>query len=168
MNIKDKTFKRKLRQPTLRDATWERSNDIYSQDRYNLRTHQVAQYLCPTADRVSVTHNNNFKATATQHLVAQQVLHACIAYIYNADGNKQNIDMLLKDNPERWASSLSNEWGRLSLGNDNNIEFTDTIKFITYDEVPKNKKVTYAHFVCDYRPFKDENGEYALLLVETN
>ena len=127
MNIKEKTAKRILKQPTLRDATWKRNNDIYSQDRYNLRSRQVAQYLCPPTDKVSVSHNNNFKATTTQHLVAQQVVHACIAHIYNADGNKQNIDTLLNENPQRWASSLINEWGPLSLGNSSNVEFTDTI-----------------------------------------
>ena len=46
---------------------------------------------------------------------------------------------MLKENPERWAKCLSNEWGRLSLGNFNNV-------------------------VYDYRPLKDEKWRVRLVV----
>ena len=35
-------------------------------------------------------------------------------------------------------------------------EGTETMKFIQNHEVPYDKKVAYARFVCDYRPQKEE------------
>ena len=42
--------------------------------------------------------------------------------------------------------------GRLMKGLKIGIQGTDTMKFIQKHEVPYNKKVTYALFVCDYIP----------------
>ena len=52
--------------------------------------------------------------------------------------------------------SLSNEWGRLANGNKYNAKATNTIELIARTQVPTGKKVTYATFVCDYRPLKKE------------
>ena len=52
--------------------------------------------------------------------------------------------------------SLSNEWGRLAQGNKYGVSSTDTIEFITKEQVPKGRDVTYATFVLDYRPLKEE------------
>ena len=82
--------------------------------------------------------------------------HNYIHHIYNAYGNKQSLDKLLRSEPDKWFKALSNEWGRLSRGNIHNVKYTDTVDFISYQEVPPDKKVTYASFVCDHRPFKDE------------
>ena len=71
---------------------------------------------------------------------------------------------MLKEKPKRWANSLSNKWYRLSLCDDNNIEYTDTIEFIHFNEVPKDKKITYAHFVYNYRPLKDERWKVRLVV----
>ena len=40
---------------------------------------------------------------------------------------------------------------------------TDTIAFISPQDVPTNQPVTYASFVCDYRPLKQE--QYRVRLV---
>ena len=132
--------KRKTRTPTLRDATWKRGDDVNLQTRYNLRSRQLAQFLNQPNATISVPHFKNFKTTASRYLVAQEALKASIAHIYNSAGTKQNIGTLLIDNPTRWARSLSNEWGRLSLGNDIGVEYTDTLEFIDHDTVPINKK----------------------------
>ena len=47
------------------------------------------------------------------------------------------------------------------------IEATDTIKFLHYHEMPKNRQPTYAHFVCDVRPQKTEK-ECTTLTVRGN
>ena len=51
---------------------------------------------------------------------------------------------------------MSTELGRLAQGNKYGVTPTDTIDFITKDELPPNKKVTYANFIADHRPLKPE------------
>ena len=51
---------------------------------------------------------------------------------------------------------MSNELGRLTQWNNHGVKATDTMDFIKQEDVPKNSKVTYANFVCDYRPLKSE------------
>ena len=62
-----------------------------------------------------------------------------------------------------WLQSLSNEFGRLAQGNASSVHGTDTIKFIPPTAVPPGHPVTYASFVCDYRPLKEE--KYRVRLV---
>lgn len=49
---------------------------------------------------------------------------------------------------------MSNELGRLTHGNKFGIKSTDTIDFITKEEVPIGNKITYPNFVYNYRPLK--------------
>ena len=77
-------------------------------------------------------------------------------HIYNEHGKRESIETLMKKNPEKWGKAWSNEWGRLAQGNENNVVFTDTIEFILKSDVPPTNAVTYASFVCDYRPLKSE------------
>ena len=44
------------------------------------------------------------------------------------------------------------------------VESTDTIEFINHCKVPTNRKVTYASFVCDHRPLKDEQWRIRLVV----
>ena len=72
-------------------------------------------------------------------------------------GRRETLSTLLKgDMAATWATSLANEWGRLSKGIKNRVVGTDTIDFIYQSEVPAGQKVTYGNFVCDYRPLKTE------------
>ena len=79
-------------------------------------------------------------------------------HIYDVNGKKQSLDKLLngKDSETKWFPALSNEWGRLAQGNDSGVESTNTIEFISYSEVPADRKVTYVSFVYDRWPLKDE------------
>jgi len=98
--------------------------------------------------------HTNFRAQATNHL-AQCVFLA--NHIYNRAGRKENIDSLLRGPMKStWTNSVSNEFGRLLRGNKNGVSYTDTMEFIPKHEVPPNRDVTYANFVFDYRPLKDE------------
>ena len=49
-----------------------------------------------------------------------------------------------------WKIGLSNEIRRLTQGVGDRLAGTDTIDFIHKSEVPANKKVTYANFICGY------------------
>ena len=112
--------------------------------RYNLRSTQNNQ-------------GTSFRHLAARQLLAQQVFEHKINHIYDAKGNRQSLKhLLLGPDKKIWTQSLSNELGRLLKGNDAGVSHTDSIEFIHYDNVPSDKKVTYANFVCDYRPLKSE------------
>ena len=55
-----------------------------------------------------------------------------------------------------WLQSLSNEWGRLAHGNDKGVHFNDAIEFVSQNDVPKDRAVTYATYVLDYIPLKSD------------
>ena len=87
-------------------------------------------------------------------------------HIYDAQGIKQSIDQLLtgEHGTTRWQPAMSNEWGRLATGNEAGVEYTDTIEFIPYSDVPQEAKVTYASFVCDHCPLKSEPWRIRLVV----
>ena len=98
----------------------------------------------------------NYKALAVQTLQAQAFFQRKINHIYDVNGKKESLDSLLKKDPIIWGRALSNEWGRLAKGNKYGVQYTDTIAFITKNEVPLNRDVTYASFICDKQPLKPE------------
>ena len=63
---------------------------------------------------------------------------------------------LLQKDPQTWNPSMAIEIGRLSQGIENRIKGIDTIQFIKKESILKNKTVTYARVVADYRPLKLE------------
>ena len=108
----------------------------------------------------STTTPRSYKARAAEYLVAQQLFEEYqhqVNHIYNIDGKRQTIDTVCKG-PDKdvWNQSLSNEWGRLAQGNDNGVHFNDVIDFISQQEVPHGRDVTYATYVLDYRPLKEQ------------
>ena len=103
-------------------------------------------------------HGTPFRHLATRFLTAQHVFAAPSAnHIYDANGKKETIDSLLRGkDKDVWIKSLSNEFGRLAQGNKHGVRSTNTIDFIHKHEVPSGRDITYASFVCDYRPLKSE------------
>ena len=86
-------------------------------------------------------------------------------HIFNIDGHKESIDTLLQGpESDAWTQSLTNGLGRLAQGT-NTILGNDCIDFIHKYEVPKNKKVTYANMVCDFRPLKQEKYRVRLTVA---
>lgn len=67
-----------------------------------------------------------------------------------------------------WNRGLANELGRLAQGvgktrkPNERITGTDTIRFIKRTEVPRGRTVTYANFVCNIRPHKEEQHRVRL------
>ena len=109
-----------------------------------LQTRQVPQYY--------YNQGTNFLQYAVQHI---QALHhfskPSVNHVYDDNGKKQSIDNLLKGKMKpTWKIGLSNEIGRLAQGVGDRVAGTETIDFIHKSEVPANKKVTYANFICDY------------------
>ena len=62
---------------------------------------------------------------------------------------KQLINHPVSKLHQTWQRSSANESGRLAHGVGGRIEGTDTIKFLHYHKMPKNRQPAYAHFVCD-------------------
>ena len=89
-------------------------------------------------------------------------------HIYDATRRKQSLDILLNGNhaQSRWNLVLSKEWGRLAQSNSADVDATNTIKFIPFKEVPRDRKVTYASFVCRHMPLKNEEWGIRLVVGE--
>ena len=79
-------------------------------------------------------------------------------HIYNEKtGKKETIDNLRQCvHKIIWERALSKEWGHLASGTLDNPFGTEIIEFTYKIEVPGDRDVTYASFVCDYRPLKDD------------
>ena len=91
------------------------------------------------------------------HPVANAVTHP-------VTGKAMEYRDLIRDplTQEDWFLSAANAFGRLAQGVGNRIKGTDTIFFIRKDEVPRDRTVTYARFVCTYRPQKSEPNQTRL------
>ena len=84
-------------------------------------------------------------------------IYPIVNHIYNAQGKRETIELLrLSPQKEVWEKALSDEWGRLAQGNCHGVTPTDTISFIFKHQVPVDRDVTYASFVCDHRALKTE------------
>ena len=57
---------------------------------------------------------------------------------------------------QTWQQSSSNEFGRLAQGVGGRITGTDTIRSIHHNDMPMNRQPTYARFVCEICPQKEE------------
>ena len=93
----------------------------------------------------------------TLALILDHIFHPNYSanHLYQEDGRKETIDSLLRGIASKtWSNSLSNEWSRLSRGNDYSIKGTETINFIYKHQVPQENKVTYVLYVCDYHSLK--------------
>ena len=113
----------------------------------------------------SATRGTNFRNIATQFLVAQHIVTQHLNHIFDKFGNRQSLEKLLKSNDKAtWNKSLSNEIGRLTNGNIHGVKARQCMKFIYFHQVPRDSKVTYANFVCDYRPLKSEKWRVRLVV----
>ena len=77
--------------------------------------------------------------------------------LYNKLGKKETIDSLL-DGPHSatWWTALANELGQLTNGVHGCVSATNTIRFILRFDIPSDRKITYANFICNYRHHKSE------------
>jgi hypothetical protein len=116
--------------------------------------------------RPNRTRDYSYRHHATNFLIAQHVFNRqSISHVYNTQGRKETLDSLLRGpQAEIWTKSLSNELGRLANGNKHGVKATNTIEFISQRNVPSDRAVTYANFICDYRPLKSEKFRVRLVV----
>ena len=80
-----------------------------------------------------------------------------VNHIYNTDSKSETVDLLINgNNKATWLMSLSNEQRELGQGNETGIKGTDTIDFISRQQVLNDKDVAYDTFVYDYQLLKQE------------
>ena len=140
--------------PTTASTLQIRSKELKNARFRNVIPHK---YTLQSRTKLNANQGTNFRHQAVQHLTAESVFQNKANHIFTVDGKKQTIDTLLNSvNKVVWTRSLSNEWGRLAQGNKYGVQSTDTIDFIFKHEVPTGCCVTYATYVLDYRPLKDE------------
>ena len=78
--------------------------------------------------------------------------------IFQPNGKKEMVDTVLNGNEKEILENvLSNQWGSLARANKYGVRSTDIIEFITKEQVPKGRDITYATFVLDYCPLKEES-----------
>lgn len=82
--------------------------------------------------------------------------HPVPAHIYDTTGKRQTIKNYWTGKIQPAGKKMSMEIGRLDQGNDYGVTAMDFIKLIYKKDVPREKKATYAQFVCDYPPLKPE------------
>ena len=88
-----------------------------------------------------------------------------LSRIYDTTGRTLLIDKLLTGpDAHIWNQGVSDEMGRLTKGNDTDIEWTDTMEFIQKNEVSQHIKVTYCSFVYDVQLFKKETHRVRLVV----
>jgi hypothetical protein len=114
--------------------------------------HELAQStIGPLPYKQMAVHNiimNEFKMTAQANSIIHPDTGATLEY-----------EQLIKDPlfQKEWLTSSANEFGRLTNGvGDRMPTGTNTMFFIKKSQVPAHKLVTYAKFVCDHRPQKEE------------
>ena len=80
-----------------------------------------------------------------------------LLHLYNKLGKKETIDSLLAGpHSATWCTALANELGRLTNGVHGRVCAINTIRFILRSDISSDRKITYANFICDYRPHKSE------------
>jgi hypothetical protein len=87
------------------------------------------------------------------------MFNAFASAVIDPDSRKSMEYRELITNPKtrvHWNHSSANEFGRLTQGVGDRIKGTNTIQFIRKTEVPADKIVTYARFVCVLRRQKSE------------
>lgn len=124
----------------------------------------------PWSHRYPLRHRSNQQGTPFCHLASRQLLSQHLTHqlnaIYDSSGKKLTLSKLLNgSNKKVWNKALSNKIGRLTQGNDFGVKFTNCMTFIHHSQLPINRKVIYANFVCDHRPLKSEPWRVRLVVV---
>ena len=127
------------------------------------RKHQRNQRSKATNPKHQPQHRHGTRANKSVPLIAPEtaanVIHTAL------HGNAFNPDtMQIAEYPELakcseghlWIESCKGEFGRLLNGHGKKMKTgTNTIKFISADQIPKDKKATYLRIVAAYRPEKE-------------
>ena len=115
-------------------------------------------FIPPDIHRYPFCHRRHQEPAVISALYANTANH-----LYNLEANavlnpltgvlQEFLHLIKGPDKDIWTKSLANEFGRLAQGVRNRIEGTNTMYFITKEEVPfETKKVTYPKIVCNIRP----------------
>ena len=83
-------------------------------------------------------------------MVAQHILWNHANHIYVEAGKRQTVNAFINgEQKDLWNQSINNELGRLAQGNNAGVRANDYIDFIHHRDVPNDRNITYANFVCN-------------------
>ena len=165
--------------PSIGTRFSQRLKDLQSKQSKHIPNWQTPYYRRKAP--VISTSGTPFRSLASHRLAAQHIFESpswhqfspntivspssSLSHIYDTTGRKLSIDKLLTGpDAHIWNQALSNKFGRLIKGNNAGVAWTDTMEFITKEQVPSHKKVTYCSFVCDLKPFKKETHRIRLVV----
>jgi hypothetical protein len=134
-----------------------------SKQRRQLRLRKQLAHM-PIATAPTIQHSYNTRSQKHQANHTTILPDYLVNAVLDEHGVSQTYRKLLQGNDKAiWENGSANEFGRLAQGRDGtNIKGTDTIHFIRHSEVPTGRKATYARFVVDIRPQKDEPNRVRL------
>ena len=146
---------------TINTKPKQKQQTLKTRDKTKLNSHTIVQ-----SNKTPVTTLGKPRLSTSYHsipskqslipILRAQSIVQYINHIYNNNGQRQSLDKLLQgDNKLVWSKGLTNELGRIAQGV-HDIIGNDTVDYIHKSDVPPGAIVTYANFICDYRPLKEE------------
>jgi hypothetical protein len=104
--------------------------------------------------------NSNMAISLGNHHWSQ---HHANAVVHPVTGQEMEYMAFMKDPSLQtlWKRGFGNEVGRLFQGI-RDIPGTDTCFFVDLTHIPKDRKITYGKFLCDYKPHKKEKERVRL------
>ena len=121
---------------------------------------RVTKHRYPTRSQVPPTRRTHTLQNVQTAVIDTPIHHWANAIIDPDTGASMEYRHLMKSpkHATEWQKSFSNELGRLAQGIAGRETGTNTIFFITHDQVPpdRRKDVTYGRICVDYRPKKKE------------
>ena len=97
----------------------------------------------------------HFKYQVSDHIVAQNLFEFQKNQIYKHKGKQETVSsLIIGANKHVWLHELRNKLSQLYQGNNHGVQYTDTTNLIFRSEVPNDRSITYASFVCNYKPLK--------------
>jgi hypothetical protein len=106
-----------------------------------------------------------FAASAINELLRHETQRTTQQYanavLHPTTGKAMSYEQLMKDPLTKavWISAMTKELARLAQGMDGITTGTYTVFYLTHDKIqniPKDRTLTYARIVVDYRPQKQD------------
>jgi hypothetical protein len=119
----------------------------------------------PPTHRYPTRNRSLFAASAVHELLRRENLQTLQQYansvLHPITGKAMSYEQLMKDPLTKaiWIRVMTTELARLVQGMDGITKGTDTVFYLSHEEIeniPKDRTVTYARIVVDYRPQKQD------------
>ena len=136
------------------DDPWEETKNYIH--KYNTRSSSRYAFAAAILKHNTFIHNVQSPPEFINHILHPKTGNVC-TYTILVTGTIPGQSATV------WEKELENDFGRLANGVGTRMPIgSNTIKFITRTQVPRDRKVTYGNMVCDIRPQKAEKQRVRL------